>query len=176
MSTIDWLLPLILIQSVVRQLRGRRLGLFALTWPIAFVAWAGYTYIRGFPPEPSDLTLVVGCCVLGLALGSLAGSTSMVFRRGDGQLMIRSTPWAVVFWTLGTIGRLVFALYATHGGGPAIGRFSTEHHLTLGAWASALTGMALAEALGRTAVLAPRARSAPPAPLTPDLRTAPPPS
>ena len=171
MSAIDWLLPLILVQSVVRQLKGRRLGLFGLTWPIALVAWAGYTYIRGFPPESSDLALVVGSVVLGLVLGVLAGKTSVVSRRADGRLVVRSTPWTVVFWTVGSIGRLVFALYATHGGGPAIGRFSATEHLTLGAWTSALTGMALAEVVGRTVVLAPRARSTRLGPATPSPAT-----
>jgi hypothetical protein len=51
----------------------------------------------------------------------------------------------------------LFALYATNGGGPAIGRFSAANGLTLGAWTSALTLMALAEVTSRTAVLIPRA-------------------
>ena len=157
MSTIDWLLPLLLVQSVVRQLRGKHLGLFALLWPIGLVAWAAITYVRGFPPKTADLALVVGCGLTGAALGALAGYSSHVYRRPDGQLMVRSTAATVVLWTLGTIGRLVFALYATNGGGPTIARFSAVNGLTLGAWASALTLMALAEVGGRTAVLVPRA-------------------
>lgn len=160
MSAIDWLLPLLLVQSVVRQLRGKQLSLFSLLWPIGLVTWAAITYIRGFPLRTADLALVVGCGLTGAVLGTLAGYFSHVYRRPDGQLMVRSTATTVVLWTLGTIGRLVFALYATNGGGPTIARFSTVNGLAVGAWTSALTLMALAEVGGRTGVLIPRALAA----------------
>lgn len=171
MTAIDWLLPLLLIQSVVRQLRGKHLSLFALLWPIGLVVWAAITYVRGFPPRTADLALVVGCAVTGIVLGALAGHYSSVYRAPDGRLMVKSTPATIVFWTLGTIGRLVFALYATHGGGPTIARFSAANGLTLGAWTSALTLMALAEVGGRTAVLASRALTAQPYSTTAELST-----
>ena len=45
---------------------------------------------------------------------------------------------------------------ATHGAGPAIGRFSVAHHITgAGAWAAALVMMALADVLTRLAVHVP---------------------
>lgn len=160
MTTIDWALPLLLIQSVLRQLRGKPLSLFALLWPIGLVVWAAVTYIRGFPPKTVDLALVVSCSLTGVALGAMAGYFSHVYRQPGGRLMVRSTAAAVVLWTLGTIGRLVFALYATQGGGPTIARFSAVNGLTMGAWISALTLMALAEVGGRTAVLARRALTA----------------
>lgn len=160
MTVIDWVLPLLLIQSVVRQLRGKRLGLFAMLWPIGLVVWAAITYMRGFPPRTADLALVLGCAVTGIVLGLLAGRSSFVYRGTQGRLMVKSTAATVVFWTLGAIGRLVFALYATQGGGPTVARFSAANGLTLGAWTSALTLMALAEVMGRTAVLAPRALNA----------------
>lgn len=158
MSLFDWVFPLILVQSVVRQLRGKHLSAFALAWPIGLVAWAAATYVRGFPARTADLSLVIGCAVAGGVLGALAGRSTRVYRQaGTGRLMARSTPTTVAYWTLGTIGRLVFALYATNGGGPAVARFSAANGLTLDAWASALTLMALAEVTGRSAVLIPRA-------------------
>lgn len=162
MTAIDWVLPLLLVQSVVRQLRGKHLTLFSLLWPIGLVLWAAITYVGGFPPRTANLTLVVGCAVTGIVLGALAGHYTRVYRAPAGQLMVKSTAATIVFWTLGTIGRLAFALYATHGGGLTIARFSAANGLTLGAWISALTLMALAEVVGRTAVLAPRALSAQP--------------
>jgi hypothetical protein len=157
MSAFDWVFPLLLVQSVVRQLRGKHLSALALAWPMGLVVWAAVTYVRGFPAKTPDLSLVAGCAVVGGALGTLAGRSTHVYRRADGRLMARSTATTVAYWTLGVIGRLVFALYATNGGGPAIGRFSAANGLTLGAWTSALTLMALAEVTGRTAVLIPRA-------------------
>lgn len=158
MSLFDWVFPVILIQSVVRQLRGKHLSAFALAWPLAIVVWAAAIYVSGFPAHVADLALVIGGGVAGGVLGTLAGRSTSVYRRSDGRLMARSTGATVAYWTVGTIGRLVFALYATNGGGPAIERFSTANGLTLGAWASALTVMALAEVVGRSAVLIPRAR------------------
>ncbi|MDA8332091.1 MAG: DUF1453 domain-containing protein [Candidatus Dormibacteraeota bacterium] len=157
MSLFDWVFPLVLIQSVVRQLRGKHLTAFALAWPLALVVWAAATYVRGFPVRTADLALVAGCGVAGGVLGILAGRSTSVYRRTDGRLMARSTGATVAYWTGGTIGRLVFALYATDGGGPAIERFSAANGLTVSAWASALTLMALTEVVGRSAVLVPRA-------------------
>ena len=157
MSLFDWVFPLILIQSVVRQLRGKQLSTFALAWPLAIVIWAALSYVRGFPAQVADLALVAGCGVTGGLLGTLAGTTTSVYRRSDGRLMASATGATVAYWTVGTIGRLVLGLYATNGGGPAIERFSAANGLTVDAWASALTLMALAEVVGRTAVLIPRA-------------------
>jgi hypothetical protein len=157
MSLFDWVFPLILIQSVVRQLRGKHLSAFALAWPLAIVVWAAVTYVRGFPAHVADLALVIGCGVAGGGLGALAGRSTKIYRSDDGRLMARSTAATVAYWTLGTIGRLVFGLYATNGGGPAIEHFSSANGLTLGAWASSLTLMALAEVVGRSVFLVPRA-------------------
>jgi hypothetical protein len=132
MSLFDWIFPLILIQSVVRQLRGKHLSAFSLAWPMGLVVWAAVTYTRGFPARASDLALVIGCSAAGGILGILAGRATNVYRRADGRLMARSTAATVAYWTLGTIGRLVFGLYATNGGGPVIERFSAANGLTLG--------------------------------------------
>jgi hypothetical protein len=103
------------------------------------------------------VALVAGCAITGLALGALAGKCTVVSRRDDGAVIARATLATVVLWTAGTIGRLVFGLYAEHGGGPSIVAFSRAHGLDIQAWTAALTLMALAEVLGRTATLAPRA-------------------
>jgi hypothetical protein len=76
----------------------------------------------------------------------------------------RATGLAVVFWVVGMSGRLAFAYYAEHGGGPSIARFSAHHALTPQAWSTALILMALAEVVTRTVVLVVRSRRlAPPA-------------
>ena len=47
-------------------------------------------------------------------------------------------------WVAGVGARMAFAFAATHGAGPAIGRFSVAHHITgSGAWVAALVMMAL---------------------------------
>jgi hypothetical protein len=157
MSTFSYVFPLLLILSVVRQMRGRQLTWLQLAWPMGLVIWAAIQYLRGFPATTGDLALVITCGVVGTVLGALAGRYTIIYRGTDGALMARATLATVLLWTLGTIGRLAFGLYAEHGGGPEIARFSAAHGLAVRAWAAALVLMALAEVLGRTTILAPRA-------------------
>jgi hypothetical protein len=159
MNLFDYLFPLLLILSVLRQVRGRRLDWFQLAWPVALVIWAATKYLHGFPLKGNDLVLVVTTTVTGLVLGTLAGLLTTVYRRPDGTLMAKATVATIVLWILGTAGRLVFGLYAQHGGGPAIASFSLAHHIAFSAWPSALILMALCEVAGRTLVLAGRALS-----------------
>jgi len=133
---------------------------FQLLWPVGLVIWVAVRYVRGFPPTAADLSLVVSCAVLGAVLGTLAGCYTQIHRRGDGTLIARATLATVILWTAGTIGRLVFGLYAEHGGGPSVAAFSTAHGLAFTAWTAALTLMALTEVLGRTVALTPRALAA----------------
>jgi hypothetical protein len=158
--TFDYVFPVLLILSVLRQVRGKHLTWFQLAWPVGLVLWAAAEYVRGFPATTADLILVSASTVLGAGLGALAGRYTAIYRRADGALMARATLATVALWTLGTVGRLAFGLYAEHGGGPTIARFSNAHGVAIGAWAAALTLMALAEVLGRTTILAPRAAKA----------------
>ncbi len=159
MSAFDFLFPLLLIFSVVRQVRGKHLNWFQLAWPIALVAWAADKYLHGFPTTAPDLALIVAAAVLGVVLGSLAGTFTTLYRRGDGALMAKATSATILLWVLGTIGRLVFGLYAQHGGGPGIAAFSKAHAVSVQAWGPALILMALCEVVGRTLVLGSRGAS-----------------
>lgn len=155
MTAFDYVLPALLILSVVRQLRGKRLTLAQLSWPLGLVLWAAAKYVRGFPPTSGDVLLVGGCAAVGTLLGAIAARFTDIARAQDGTVVARATPATVVLWSAGAVGRLLFGLYAEHGGGPAVARFSAEHGLAVNAWATALTIMSLAEVLGRTLVLAP---------------------
>ena len=157
MSTFDYVFPLLLIQSVVRQLRGKHLSWFQLAWPVGVVTWAAAKYLHGIPSGVADAALVAACTLAGFVLGLLAGGYTRIYRRGDGALMARATPWALLFWVVGTIGRLAFGLYAEHGGGTQIAAFSHEAGLNVRAWGPSLILMALSEVLGRTVVLGTRA-------------------
>jgi hypothetical protein len=96
--------------------------------------------------------------IFGTVLGVVCGLLTKVIENRKGILIAKATSLAAAFWIIGTGLRVVFALYATHGGGAAIERFSVQHHLTnMNVWVCALLLMALAEVLGRTIVLAVRA-------------------
>jgi hypothetical protein len=160
MTFSDYLIDISLIALVVFQIRGRRLTTRALLLPLGIVGWVAYSYLRGVPTAGNDLFLVMGCAAVGAALGGLSGRFTSVYPDADGVPMAKAGLIAAALWILGTGARLAFQLYATHGGGAAIERFSVAHSITTAsAWTAALVLMALSEATLRTGILAWRANA-----------------
>jgi hypothetical protein len=153
----DYAVNILLVASVLRQLRGRHLTWFGLGWPIAVVIAAAFGYLRGVPTTGGNITLVLFGAFAGATLGALCGLLSRVYRANDGQIVVRATGLVAALWVLGTGSRLAFELYAEHGGYPSIRSFDAAHRITsTQTWATCLIVMALAEVLLRTAILAPR--------------------
>lgn len=153
MTFTDYLLNGLLIALVVLQVRGRKLTQRNFLLPIVVVAIAAYEYLPGLPSGAANLALVAGGAAAGLVLGTGAGLATRVFRRADGSTMAKTAVVGAALWIVGVGARLAFELYATHGGGPSIARFSAAHHLTITAWVAALVLMALAEVAGRSAAI-----------------------
>lgn len=158
MTTTEYLLNAALILVVVRQLRGKRLIGSAIYVPLGICAYVGYTYLHSIPTSGNNLVLVVVGAAAGLTLGALCGITTLVYPDRDGIPFGRATGAAAVLWVLGIGARIAFSLYAQHGGGATIARFTYEHALSQEAWVAAFVLMAILEAVGRTAVLLVRAR------------------
>jgi hypothetical protein len=155
MTFSDYLIDISLIAIVLLQIRGRKLTTKALLVPLGIVGWVAYSYLRGVPTAGNDLFLVGACAALGATLGGLSGKFTSVYDDGRGTPIAKAGAIAAGLWILGTGARLAFQVYATHGGGAAIGRFSVAHSITsANAWAAALILMALSEAVTRTGVLA----------------------
>lgn len=155
MTAADYLLNGVLVLLVVRQIRGRRMTAAQFLVPLGIVGWAAVNYLHGVPTAGNDLVLAVGGAALGLALGTACGLLTRVEPGADGVPFARATGWAAALWVLGIGSRIVFSLYAQHGGGAAIARFSAAHAITSGeAWVAGFVLMALAEASSRTVVLA----------------------
>ncbi len=157
MSVEDYALNLLLVAVVMRQMRGKKLSTAGLLWPVGLVLVFGARYLRSIPTAGNDLVLIIGGAAFGAVLGTLCGLLTRIHRLPDGSLLAKATGVAALLWVLGVGGRMGFGLYAEHGGGPAIARFSTEHQVGAGAWTAGLILMALAEVIGRTALLAVRA-------------------
>jgi hypothetical protein len=148
-----------LIFAVIRQLRGRKLAGASLYLPLGIVAYVAAQYLHTIPTTGNDLALVAIGAGSGAVLGTLCGAHTAVYAKG-GVPYARATAAAAILWILGIGARLAFSLYAEHGGGSAIARFSIAHSLTTQAWIAALVLMALAEVVTRTAVLIVRSRGA----------------
>ncbi len=158
MTLSDYLIDISLIAIVLLQVRGRPLTRRGLLLPIGIVAYVAVNYLKGVPTAGNDLVLVVGAAVLGATMGGLAGHFTTVTKDANGTAVAKAGLVAAALWIAGTGGRLAFQVYATHGGGPAIGRFSVANHITsVEAWTAALILMALSEVVVRTGVLALRA-------------------
>ncbi|MGA9921544.1 MAG: DUF1453 domain-containing protein [Candidatus Dormiibacterota bacterium] len=149
----EYLLSGLLILVVVRQIRGRRLAGLMLYLPLVLVAVAAVSYLHGIPTTGNDLLLVLGGAAVGLALGTICAVFTKVYPGPGGVPYAKATWPAVVFWILGVSARLAFALYAKNGGGTQIAQFSSQHQLTIDAWAPCLIVMALVEVVSRTVVL-----------------------
>jgi hypothetical protein len=153
----DYALNLVLVAVVIRQIRGRKLTVVGLLWPIGLVLYAGVKYLHGVPTAGNDVALVILGGLAGATLGCLCGLLTRIRRLPDDSLVANATAAAALLWVLGVGARMGFAIFASNGGGPTVARFSAAHHITsAAAWTACLLVMALAEVLGRTALLATR--------------------
>ncbi len=154
----DYIISLLLVSVVIRQMRGRHLTLYGMLWPIALVLLVGAENFKGVATGGNDILFTILIGLIGAVLGACCGLLTEVFVNKKGKLIGKATIAAAIVWIVGTCFRLVFALYATHGGGANIVHFSRTFHLTgIEVWVNALLLMALAEVVGRTLVLAIRA-------------------
>lgn len=153
MTFTDYLINGLLVALVLLQVRGRKITPRALLLPVGIVAWVAYEYLQGVPTRGNDLLLVVLGAGAGLVLGTGAGITTRVFRRG-GEPIAKATAAAAVLWVLGVGSRLAFEIYTSHGGQGAVERFSAAHQITsASAWVDCLVLMAVVEVVSRTAVI-----------------------
>ena len=113
-----------------------------------------------FPDVPAarkrgaPVVLELAGVLAGAAMGAVGGLATRLRRGADGRALGRAGALAAGMWVAGVGARMAFAFAATHGAGPAIGRFSIAHHITgSDAWVAALVMMALADVLTRLAVV-----------------------
>jgi hypothetical protein len=153
MTITDYLLNLFLVGLVVLQVRGHRVTRARLLLPVVATAWVATKFLHSVPTAGNDLVLELGLALAGATLGSLAALATTIRRDGSGAVA-KAGAVAAVLWVLGVGARVAFSLWVTHGGSPAVARFSAAHHITSSsAWAAAFVLMALLEVVSRTGVL-----------------------
>jgi hypothetical protein len=86
MTPFDYITDIALIAVVVLQMRVRSLTLRSLLLPLGLVAGAGIAYLRPISLAGNNLTLIAVLVAAGLALGTLSGMTTSVWRQGDSVL------------------------------------------------------------------------------------------
>ncbi len=154
-----YLINAILVLMVIRQIREHSLDLRALSVPVLAVGAAAVMFLHSVPAGGTDIARELLGVLAGAAMGAVGGLATRLRHGADGRPLGRAGVLAASMWVAGVGGRMAFAFAATHGAGPAIGRFSLAHHITgSGAWVAALVMMALADVLTRLAVVYLRGR------------------
>ena len=154
MTFTDYVIDILLIAVVFRQMRARELTTGSVLLPVTLVGVAGVNYLRAFALEGNDLLLITVLAAAGVALGLLSGIVTDVWRDAEGDVLARAGIIAAAFWVAGMGFRFAFAVWSTGSGTTAVTRFSIEHRISSGqAWTTALVLMAVGEVLARVAVL-----------------------
>lgn len=162
MNSTGYLISIVLVLLVVRQVRESRLGLTSLVLPVVLVGATAAYYLRTVPTAGNDVAFDLVLGAIGVCLGTFCGLATHLRRGQDGVVLAKAGLLAAGLWVVGIGARMAFALWSSHGGGQAIARFSVAHSITSGsAWVAAIVIMALAEVLARTATLRLRARMVP---------------
>jgi len=158
-TTSAYLINAILVLLVVRQIREHRMDLRGLAGPVLAVGAAAVFFLRSVPSGGNDVALELASVAAGAVMGCMSGLFTHLRRDGNGQVLGHAGWVSASLWVTGVGARMAFVFAATHGFGPAIGRFSVAHHITSAqAWAAALVMMALADVLTRLTMLLVRSR------------------
>jgi len=153
MTPFDYAIDSLLVAVVLLQARARTLTLRSLLRPLVLVAIAGTVYLRPISLGGNNLVLIATLTGVGIVLGTLSGTATAVWRQDD-NVVSRAGVLAAFLWVLGMGARFAFAIWATHSGAAAIGRFSVRHDITgANIWQVALVLMAFGEVMSRTGVL-----------------------
>ncbi len=154
MSVTDYVIDILLIAVIFRQVRPHELTPRSALLPLVLLAAAGVVYLRPFTVRGNDLALIVILAAAGVVLGTLSGLADRLWYDQQGRLLFKAGAISVVAWVLGMGFRFVFAYYAYHSGGASVARFSIRHDIT-GAriWTTALVLMAFGQVLARVGVL-----------------------
>jgi hypothetical protein len=154
MSATDYVIDILLIAVIFRQMRPRELTPRSARLPLILMVAAGIIYLRGVTLRGNDLALIVILIVVGVVLGTISGLADRIWRDERGRLLARAGAASVVLWLIGMGGRFAFAYYAYHSGTASVASFSVRHDIT-GAqiWTTALVLMAFGQVLARVGVL-----------------------
>jgi hypothetical protein len=155
MTLTDYIVDILLIAIVFRQMRPQALTLHTVLLPVILLSVVGITYLHAFTTGGNDIALIALLTVIGIGLGALSGLATSVWRTADGAVMAKAGIAAAAAWVLGMGFRFAFAIYANSDTGrEAIGRFSFHHDITSGqVWTTALVLMAFGEVLARVGIL-----------------------
>lgn len=155
MSTFDYILGIGALVLILWNMRRHELTDRRLRRPVIIAVVVGISFLHAIPTAGADGVLVGFGALAGIACGTISALATRVERDGTtGAVISAATPLAVAVTAGAFVSRMGFAVAATNGLGPAIGRFS--HGIGVDsaqAWIAALVLMAVADLVVRTLIL-----------------------
>jgi hypothetical protein len=154
MSVTDYVIDILLIAVIFRQVRTHELTTRSALLPLVLIAVAGFVYLRPAGRHGNDLVLIVVLTVTGIVIGLVSGMADSVRLNADGRVLARAGVVSVLAWIIGMGLRFGFEYYAYHSGAAAVARYSVAHDIT-GAriWTTAFVLMAFGQVVARVGLL-----------------------